>query len=74
MQEAVEAVVAHLFSPGVDLHRLQAACRPENARSLALLDRLGFRTIGLAERYLLIDGEWRDHYLMELVRPVELQG
>lgn len=74
MQEAVEAVVAHLFSPGVDLHRLQAACRPENARSLALLDRLGFRTIGLAERYLLIDGEWRDHYLMELVRPVGLPG
>jgi [ribosomal protein S5]-alanine N-acetyltransferase len=71
MQEAVEAVMAHLFSPEVALHRLQAACRPENHRSLALLARMGFRTIGLAERYLCIDGEWRDHLLCERVRVAE---
>jgi [ribosomal protein S5]-alanine N-acetyltransferase len=74
MQEAVQAVVEHLFSDAAQLHRLQAACRPENTRSLALLQRLGFRTIGLAERYLFIDGEWRDHYLTERVRPIELPG
>jgi [ribosomal protein S5]-alanine N-acetyltransferase len=69
MREAVETVVAHAFAPGVNLHRLQAACRPENARSLGLLKRLGFRDIGLALGYLCIDGAWRDHRLSERINP-----
>jgi len=68
MQEAVQAVIDTAF--GADpfrLHRIQAGVRPENARSLALLERLGFRRIGLAEDYLLIDGAWRDHLLFERI-------
>lgn len=63
MHEALDAVVAEAFSPGVNLHRIQAAVRPENGRSLAVLARLGFRDEGLARDYLFIAGAWRDHRL-----------
>lgn len=69
MHEALAAVIAHVFSPTVNLHRLQAAVRPENLRSLRLLDRLGFTRIGLARDYLCIDGAWRDHLLLERLNP-----
>lgn len=69
MREALETVIDSAFGAWMNLHRLQAACRPENARSLKLLEGLGFRRIGLAERYLCIDGDWRDHWLLERLNP-----
>ena len=68
MHEALQAVIAHAFGL-LNLHRLQAAYRPENARSATVLARLGFREIGLAQGYLFIDGDWRDHLLTELINP-----
>lgn len=49
------------------LHRLEAACIPENGASRALLLKLGFREEGRARRYLQINGEWRDHVLFALL-------
>lgn len=69
MREALQAVMAEAFGPLLNLHRLQAAVRPENVRSSGLLRRLGFREIGLAQRYLQIDGDWRDHLLFERLNP-----
>ena len=66
MREALQAVVAHAFSPAVHLHRIQANVRPENVRSVALLKRLGFDAEGLAREYLYIDGGWRDHRMFAL--------
>lgn len=63
MREALDAVLADAFSARIGLHRVQANVRPENTRSLALLDRLGFEREGLAREYLFIDGAWRDHVL-----------
>jgi [ribosomal protein S5]-alanine N-acetyltransferase len=68
MHEALQAVIAHAFG-SLNLHRLQAAYRPENTRSGAVLARLGFREIGLSQGYLFIDGDWRDHRLTELINP-----
>ncbi|NJN00832.1 MAG: 30S ribosomal protein S5 alanine N-acetyltransferase, partial [Aquincola sp.] len=51
------------------LRRVQANVLPDNTRSLALLDRLGFAREGLAREYLFIDGAWRDHVLTALVNP-----
>jgi ribosomal-protein-alanine N-acetyltransferase len=48
------------------LHRVEAACIPENTPSRALLDKFGFRQVGLARQYLRINGSWRDHVLHEL--------
>jgi ribosomal-protein-alanine N-acetyltransferase len=69
MHEALTAVLADAFGPRVGLHRVQANARVENARSLALLDRLGFEREGLACEYLFIDGAWRDHVLTARLNP-----
>lgn len=43
------------------LHRLEANIQPTNARSIALVKRLGFRLEGYSRRYRKISGRWRDH-------------
>ncbi len=43
------------------LHRMEINIRPENAASLRVVAKLGFRDEGLRRRYLHVDGEWRDH-------------
>jgi ribosomal-protein-alanine N-acetyltransferase len=48
------------------LHRIEIAIRPENAASLRVVEKLGFDSIGLAPRYLHIDGGWRDHLLFAI--------
>lgn len=40
--------------------------RPENIRSVVLLQRLGFEDEGLAREYLFINGAWRDHRMFAL--------
>ena len=69
MREALRATLADAFSARVGLHRVQANVRPENTRSLALLDHLGFEREGLAREYLFIDSAWRDHVMTALRNP-----
>jgi L-amino acid N-acyltransferase YncA len=38
---------------------------PENAASLALLERCGFRVVGLHLRHARLDGDWRDVLVVE---------
>jgi ribosomal-protein-alanine N-acetyltransferase len=60
---AVALAVDHAFG-AVGLHRIEATVRPENAASLRVLGKLGFREEGLLQRYLEVDGAWRDHQLL----------
>jgi [ribosomal protein S5]-alanine N-acetyltransferase len=64
---AVALAVDHAFGP-VGLHRIEATVRPENAASLRVLAKLGFRDEGLLRRYLEVDGAWRDHQLLAMTR------
>jgi ribosomal-protein-alanine N-acetyltransferase len=64
---AVALSVDHAFGP-VGLHRIEATVRPENAASLRVLAKLGFRDEGLLRRYLEVDGAWRDHRLLAVTR------
>ncbi len=68
MTRAVAAAVRYGFAT-LRLHRIEAACLPENFASKALLERNGFRREGLAYGYLKINGAWRDHLLYALVEP-----
>lgn len=45
----------------VGLHRIEVNIRPENQASLRVVEKLGFRQEGVRERFLHIDGDWRDH-------------
>ncbi len=56
------------------LHRLEAACIPENGPSRSLLAKAGFVEEGRAQAYLKINGNWRDHVLFGLVSPVQVRG
>ncbi|MFN3513019.1 MAG: GNAT family N-acetyltransferase [Phenylobacterium sp.] len=66
---AVRALTVFAFRT-LALHRLEAACLPENAASRTLLNRAGFKEEGLAQAYLKINGVWRDHVLFGLVSPL----
>lgn len=48
------------------LHRIEVAIRPENARSLRVVEKLGFRYEGVRPRYMHVDGDWRDHAMFAL--------
>ncbi len=50
------------------LHRVEVNIRPDNEPSLAVVRKLGFRDEGLRERYLHINGAWRDHRTFALTR------
>ena len=60
MSEGLRLVLSHAFGP-FGLHRLEANIQPANTASLRLVERAGFVKEGFSERYLLINGEWRDH-------------
>ncbi len=64
---AVALVVDHVFDVA-GLHRVEANVRPENTASLRVMAKLGFRREGLHERFLYIDGAWRDHVAFAVVR------
>jgi ribosomal-protein-alanine N-acetyltransferase len=65
MPVAVALACDHcLFTMG--LHRIEIAIRPENTASLRVVEKLGFSRIGVAERYLHINGQWRDHILFAI--------
>lgn len=65
MPTAVALATDHCFTE-VGLHRVEINIRPENAASLRVVEKLGFRQEGVREKYLHIDGDWRDHLTFAL--------
>jgi [ribosomal protein S5]-alanine N-acetyltransferase len=66
MSEAVDVIKRHAFGP-LALHRVEAACIPDNERSVRLLKKAGFELEGRLRSYLKINGRWRDHLLFSCV-------
>ena len=55
-------VVAMKFAfEDLRLHRLQISIIPRNKPSRRVVEKLGIRLEGMAERYLEINGTWEDH-------------
>ena len=66
MSEALPLVLDYAFE-SLRLHRVEAACLPENGPSRSLLSKTGFVEEGIARKYLRIDAEWRDHLLFSML-------
>lgn len=66
MHAALRLLIPYAFGP-LGLHRLEAACIPDNGRSVGLLEKAGFQREGLLRSYLRINGAWRDHCLYALI-------
>lgn len=62
------ALVSDYLLNIVGLHRIEIAIRPENAASLRVVEKLGFRYEGFRERFIHINGSWRDHYVFALTQ------
>lgn len=73
MSRACEAVIKYLFDD-LGLHRIEIHCAPENTRSRAIPERLGFTAEGTLRKavwvsgqfldqvvYAVLDEEWRAH-------------
>ena len=73
MTEAVHATLGFAFG-ALGLHRVQAGVMPKNPASMRILEKLGFRREGVAERYLQIAGKWEDHVLFALTREEWADG
>ena len=69
---ALALVIDHCFY-AVGLHRVEVDIRPENRASLRVVEKLGLRREGYYERFLDIDGGWRDH-LAFAITVEELRG
>ncbi|MGV1061689.1 GNAT family N-acetyltransferase [Clostridium perfringens] len=60
MKEALNTVCSYAFEE-MGLHRLEASTLMDNSRSQGVLKACGFNELGISEKYLYINGEWRDH-------------
>jgi [ribosomal protein S5]-alanine N-acetyltransferase len=65
---AVRAVLRYGWED-LDLHRVEAACQPDNMASRRVLEKTGFTLEGRAAAYLRINGAWRDHLLFGIINP-----
>lgn len=70
---AVALATDHVFF-ALGLHRMEICIRPENAPSLRVTEKLGFRYEGLRRRFIHINGDWRDHFCFALTVEELPQG
>ncbi len=73
MPRAVAMAVDHCFFTA-RLHRLEVCIRPENTNSLRVVEKLRMREVGLAPRFLHIDGAWRDHRIFAVTTEEAPEG
>jgi ribosomal-protein-alanine N-acetyltransferase len=70
---AVAMATDHCFQV-LGLHRMEISIRPENAPSLRVVEKLGFRDEGYRPRFLHINGEWADHRTFALTSEEVPEG
>lgn len=67
MRAALRLLIPWAFDR-LGLHRVEAACLPENERSSRLLLSVGFSPEGRSRAYLKINGAWADHLRFAIVK------
>ena len=69
MFEALTAMIDFAFIR-LNIHRLEADVDPENAGSLAILEKLGFKREGLFRDRWRVYDDWQDSVMLGLIKPV----
>jgi len=64
---AVRAITHRLFTE-TPIERIEADCSVDNPASRRVLEKCGFRYVGLKRKYLVIQGNRIDHHYFELCR------
>ena len=64
--EAVGEVINFAFKI-LQLHRIESYVMPRNAKSLRVMEKLGFMPEGLSKRCLEVNGVWEDHLRFSLL-------
>jgi [ribosomal protein S5]-alanine N-acetyltransferase len=67
MTDAVIMALGFAFREA-KLHRVEANVQPQNASSIAVLQRCGFSKEGFSPKYLKIGGRWRDHERWAIIK------
>jgi len=65
---AVVALTEYGFQE-LSLHRIEITMRPENSASKRVAEKAGYTFEGIRNRYLHIDGDWRDHLIFVKENP-----
>lgn len=65
--DAVRTMVRYAWEV-LDLHRITAAIGPENAASIAVVERVGMVREGRLRDHVFTNGAWRDSLLYSLLR------
>ncbi|WP_297436668.1 GNAT family N-acetyltransferase [uncultured Clostridium sp.] len=60
MKESLNLVLEYAFDV-MGLHRIEASTLLDNEKSQGVLNACGFIKVGVNQKYLFINGEWRDH-------------
>lgn len=60
MKEALKLIIDYAFNE-MEMHRLEASTLLDNIKSQKVLIGCGFKELGINEKYLFINGAWRDH-------------
>ena len=60
MKESLNLVLKYIFEE-CDIHRIEASALVINEKSRNVLRRCGFNLLGINERYMFINGEWKDY-------------
>ena len=69
---AVNLIIEYAFNE-LGLHRIEASVLVDNEKYKRVLNKCGFKELGLNEKYLFIDGIWRDHVTFFKINNKQLQ-
>lgn len=60
MGESVKLLLEYAFYE-CDLHRIEASALIDNKKSRRVLEKSGFKLVGINKKYMFINGKWEDH-------------
>ncbi len=66
--QALELVTGYSFDV-LKMHQLHCDIPPENTASIALFRKHGFEPIGLKKEWTLVQGQWQDQLMFQLLAP-----